>query len=93
MLTGVNTVCFEIGFQLIKIQDYPDFQPLAAISAVSCFAPIFCLLLAIMLYWSTFRQDALYTRNYLYDNGGIAVKLTSLKSRKMHLLIALIDLV
>ena len=90
--TAANTICFEVGFQLIKMDDYPDFQPLAVISAISCFAPIFSLLLAIMLYWSTFRPRALYSRMYLFDKGRAQVRLTSLRSGRMYALVSMIDL-
>lgn len=53
--TALNITCFEIGFQLIRIEDYEYYQPLTIISTVSCFGPIFNMLLSIMMYWNTFR--------------------------------------
>eukprot|EP00347_Sterkiella_histriomuscorum_P015367 403357283 len=88
---AVNIVGFEVGFQLIDIGKYPDAQPLSVISTISCFGPIFNMLLSIMIYWNTFRSTMLYTKTYSYDKGRSILKLTSFKKFYFNYLIALID--
>ncbi|CDW90250.1 ring finger domain protein [Stylonychia lemnae] len=89
----INIAAFEVGFQIIDVDSLPNLKPIFVVSTIACFAPIFNMLLSIMMYWNTFRGNMLYSRQYLYSNGKCQMRLTSLKSRINYLVIAAIDLV